>query len=188
MWCGYGLKNIITYNNLTNNRLESKNQKIKLFCGVNSPIETFVENLIKFMKQDISDSIFEKTRQKNTSIRNIENEPEILSLVRQYCSANAYKICLKNLKSLNWLGIRIVTCDDDKIILMDKFRKNFEIQVNHCICNCISFKQTCLPCEHLIFASLHHKVEYTTNNLPENYVIFNKEKLISENKDKKKGR
>ena len=57
-WAGYGMKKIVTYGNNTNNRIESKNQKLKNMCASHYSIDMSIIKVIEFIENDVETSNF----------------------------------------------------------------------------------------------------------------------------------
>ena len=171
LWAGFGLNGVVTYNESTNNRLESKNQKIKRYCGKDQPLNLFVERFLRYLEADFEESITKQAREKNTSLRAKGNESQIVSVFRRNCATKIYNIVRKNQNFAGAYNFSIFSETESAISISDKFGDEFTVEKSPLSCTCINFFQTKIPCEHLIFLSFKNKISYSENDIPRKYLL-----------------
>ena len=95
MWAGYTLGNITSYGNTTNNRLESKNSKLKLVMNRTDGVIASLNKLVKFMGSDLLQRNYLKFREIYTSSKK-RQDSEIVTLAKSILTDFAVSIIKKN--------------------------------------------------------------------------------------------
>lgn len=152
-WVGYHVNRHLNFENRTNNRLESLNQKIKAVVSKYANLATFFEDLITCItsfniERDhvAADSVL---RQTLTTITSSEYDKKYAKLLTKY-AYDKYKLQSMKMSQVNFTKIA-----NNKANCVDQ---NTEIAVSDTNCNCPFFKTMRLPCAHIIALFVHRKV------------------------------
>ena len=97
-WAGYSFKDIVCYGETTNNKLESKNAKLKNLINHTDSLSICIEKLIKFMKDDNENMKYNVNYQKLTIPKTGSEDSDLMTIFKLISTPRAVGIMKKNEK------------------------------------------------------------------------------------------
>ena len=170
-WAGYGLKNTVTYGNQSNNRIESKNQKIKLKTDRSSNLASAVSKMIDFLRSEYKELDYKLHYLNNTNvIRKDENTSKISKILEDNCGPIIVKKFKDNLnyshpiKILETIEENIILEENNINVIVDKSQKK---------CNCRFYVLNTIPCRHIDLAVEKGYINYAASDIDNQWLIKN---------------
>lgn len=173
-WAGFALKDTIIYGNTTNNRLESKNGKLKLLIKPTDGLIESVKAFITFVKKDISEMTIKKTREQFT-VTTESNGSLLIRLCESVLTSFATKIVKKSEILANSSKF-VFSKNADGNINVRFSSKNSKpttatINLNESTCDCRQFNIYRLPCCHLISYYYSKNLNFNVKTFPKQYFL-----------------
>ena len=165
MWAGYGIKNTVTYGNNSNNRIESKNQKIKFYLDKSDNLANSINKLIKYMAEEKQEMDAKINFISNTMTPITTKDAQVERLVKKYCSPKALRIYQKNKKEEYRPSIED---SEDKISFQEE-GVSIDKATNKCDCRDYLIHQ--LPCCHITFACEENLISFSIDHLSKQWLI-----------------
>lgn len=153
-WVGYEVNKFANFENRTNNRLESLNQKIKAVVSKYARLATFFDDLITCIasyniERDHAAAVGIMKSILATSI-DTEYDTKYSKILTQYAYHKYKKQSIKSER------VEFTRIDELEAECMEN---NVRITVSDDTCSCAFFNTMKLPCAHIIAFLVHHKEE-----------------------------
>ncbi|OXU16629.1 hypothetical protein TSAR_009246 [Trichomalopsis sarcophagae] len=185
-----GFMNFYNFCNETNNRTESLNQKIKLFCDKNQCLADFVSHFLEFIVH-----IHQYERDVEI-IRNFDRRPayllsDDLTAYFNYLSNYAFRFIEDQIDRMKFVeNIHFV---NKQVALLKSNSGNTKYTVSPILCTCKVFLSMGLPCRHIFKVRLHLSMtlfdenlvnrRWSKEHLKQHRVFFTEKEVASSNVD-----
>ena len=134
------------FNNLTNNRIESFNQKLKLFLEKHSYLTNFLEQLFAFLAVHQNErNTLAKNVSRRPTFEMTNDEEKYFSLLTNY----GFKYVSQQMEEM--IHVKFVCkIEDTTYVVKSAASETIKYYVTPTSCTCSNFKSMGLPCRHLL--------------------------------------